>query len=216
MKLLLATSNPHKLAEIQAVMDSPEIRWITLADLPVKLAEPVEDQDTFEGNAAKKACHYAEETGYVTLADDSGLEVDALGGAPGVHSARYSGKEGPRSVVDRANNRKLLQEMRGKANRSARFVCVMAVWVPGEQKPWNTARGTIEGRILSLEELDPVAPEKGRGENGFGYDPLFQVEAVGCTTAQLAPEQKNRISHRGNAARDMWRHLRLLVKQSEQ
>lgn len=213
MKLLLATSNPHKLQEIQAIMDDPEIRWLTLAELPVTLPEPVEDADTFEGNARKKARHYADATGYITLADDSGLEVDALGGEPGVHSARYSGTEGPRPAVDRANNRKLLQAMRGKANRSARFVCAMAVWVPGEEKAWNTVRGTIEGRILSLDEVDPATPEKGRGTNGFGYDPLFHVDALGCTTAELPPEEKNRISHRGNAARDMWRHLRLLVKQ---
>lgn len=216
MKLLLATSNPHKLHEIQAIMDEREIRWLTLDELPVHLPEPVEDADTFEGNAIKKARHYAEATGHITLADDSGLEVDVLGGAPGVLSARYSGKEGPRAIVDRENNRKLLREMRGKANRTARFVCAMAVCVPGEEKPWNVARGTIEGRILAMDELDPVSPEKGHGENGFGYDPLFYVDALGRTTAELAPEEKNRVSHRGNAAREMWRQLRLLVKQTGQ
>ncbi len=216
MKILLATTNPHKFDEIRAVMNDPSLEWMTLSDWPDPIEEPVEDGATFEDNAALKARYYAQATGLATLADDSGLEVDALDGRPGVHSARYSGKQGSRETVDLANNRKLLNEMRGKVNRAARFVCAMAVHRPGDDRPWAMVRGTIEGRILSTDELDPASPERGRGGNGFGYDPLFQLDAMGKTTAELEPDHKNRISHRGNAARDMWRQLRLLIKSGEQ
>jgi len=216
MKILLATTNPHKIEEVRALMPSDGIVWLTLNDLDQTIPEPVEDADTFEGNAALKARYYADHTSLITLADDSGLEVDALEGEPGVRSARYSGKEGPRHVVDAANNRALLAKMRGKVRRGARFVCAMALHKPGDDEPWAMVRGTVEGRILAMSELDPVCPEKGRGTQGFGYDPLFHLDALGQTTAQLDPDHKNRISHRGNAARDMWRQLRLLIQSESQ
>ncbi|MEO0586963.1 MAG: RdgB/HAM1 family non-canonical purine NTP pyrophosphatase, partial [Planctomycetota bacterium] len=201
MKLLLATTNPHKLDEIRQIMDDPTIEWVTLDTLGDSIEEPVEDQATFAGNAALKAKYYAEAAGLLTLADDSGLAVEALDGAPGVRSARYSGQSGPRARVDLANNRKLLSEMRGKANRAARFVCAMCVWDPEAGEAWAEAEGEVRGRILALAELDAASPERGRGSNGFGYDPIFMLDSMGMTTAELSADEKNRISHRGNAAR---------------
>ncbi|CAN0561652.1 unnamed protein product, partial [Laminaria digitata] len=188
------------------------------------ITEPVEDQDTFEGNAALKARHYAQQTDRICLADDSGIEVDALGGAPGVISARYSGVRGPRTKIDPANNVKLLEELEGVPTdqRLARFVCAMCLVIPAPQRenvpvfdklvrPGDdlvrlVVRGTVEGRILRPEEADDERfPERGRGENGFGYDPLFVLpgdhDFAGLTTAQLTEAQKNAISHRGHASR---------------
>ncbi len=218
MNVLLATSNPHKLEEITAVIDTPALRWRTLdwlaREYGDRFTEPVEDRDTFEGNALKKAAHYAGQSGWVAVADDSGLAVDALGGAPGVISARYSGVSGPRSEVDPANNAKLLRELEGVpvAERTARFVCVMAMVWPsrkgdvGEHEPL-VVRGEVVGRILLPEEADDVErPERGRGDQGFGYDPLFVLpdehpEFPGTTTAELTAAQKNALSHRGVASR---------------
>ncbi|MEM6757550.1 MAG: RdgB/HAM1 family non-canonical purine NTP pyrophosphatase [Planctomycetota bacterium] len=213
MKLLLATTNPHKLDEIRQIMDDPTIDWLTLGEIDQPIAEPVEDQDTFAGNARLKARHYAEASGMLTLADDSGLSVEILDGAPGVISARYSGVTGPRAKVDVANNRKLLAEMRGKVKRDARFVCAMCVWDPDAGDAWAESEGEVRGRILSLAELDAASPEKGRGANGFGYDPLFMLDSMGMTSAELSPDEKNRISHRGNAARAIWPRLRLRLMQ---
>lgn len=228
MNILLATSNPHKLDEILAVIDVPAMQWHTLDWLTREygdaFTEPVEDRDTFEDNALLKAQDYAQQSGWVTVADDSGLEVDALGGAPGVLSARYSDTAGPRSAVDPANNAKLLRELRNipAQQRTARFVCAMAMaWPPTHPAPGSennheapphapiVVRGTVEGRILLPEEADDAAqPQLGRGTNGFGYDPLFVLPSdhgdfPGMTAAQLTPEQKNAISHRGNAARKL-------------
>jgi XTP/dITP diphosphohydrolase len=209
MKILVATSNPHKLEEIRAVFATlpPLIEGIELVGLDTlgkKIDEPEENQDTFEGNAALKASYYAQKSGMLCLADDSGLEVDALGGEPGVRSARYAGVAGPRSVVDPANNQLLLEKLRGVPpdKRTARFVCAMAL--DGPQSPsdtYATVRGTVEGRIIP----DGEPP---RGANGFGYDPLFFIPEIGKTTAELTQEEKNRISHRGRAARKMWEALR--------
>lgn len=227
MNLLLATSNPHKHDEILAVWstrlaepDAPTINFLTLADLDLDIPEPIEDQPTFEGNAALKADYYASHANLPCIADDSGLEVDALNGAPGVISARYAGKTGPRSSVDPANNRKLLTEL-GQLparDRSARFVCAMALAWPtanGDNHPVPpiVVRGTIEGRILGpgdegFLDANPPAGFRGRGQNGFGYDPLFLVPRLNKTTAELAPNEKNAISHRGQAARLLWDHLR--------
>jgi len=232
MEILLATSNPHKLEEIAAVIGDPAVRFALLKDVdPVgKIAEPVEDQPTFQGNAELKARYYARKTGMLCLADDSGLEVDALGGAPGVISARYSGAVGGRDVVDPANNRKLLAELGDtpRNQRTARFVCVLCLAAPPGTVPagWvafhsgttpqtiEIARGTVEGRILFAHECaNSARPEAGRGTNGFGYDPLFELpdnhpRFPGQTTAELSPEQKNSLSHRGAAARIMWGRLR--------
>lgn len=230
MKILLATSNPHKLAEIAAVITDPSLTLVTLADIGLDIAEPVEDQPTFEGNAQLKAQYYADAAGLSCFADDSGLEVDALDGAPGVYSARYSGMTGGRSIVDPANNQKLLNELGDlpRAQRTARFVCAMAMCfpTPGTSETPASAkgvrnlfhapivvRGTIEGRILGPgDEGYAIDNPKGIGENGFGYDPLFFVPALGKTTAQLSPEHKNRISHRGNASRLMWQQIKQLLK----
>ena len=211
MQVILATTNPHKLEEVRAATGEAAVQWRLLdevaAELGRDLAEPVEDQDTFEGNALLKARHYAGLTGRACVADDSGLEVDALGGEPGVRSARYSGTTGPRAVVDPANNARLLRELADVPlpNRSARFVCALCYHDPAEDRTL-TVRGTVAGRILLPGEADdPAHPEHGRGSNGFGYDALFVLPAdheyAGLTTAQLAPEQKNTISHRGVAAR---------------
>lgn len=215
MKLLLATSNPHKFREIRAVIPDALVHLHSLTDLPAgeSLPEPVEDQPTFDGNATLKARYYAAHTGEMTLADDSGLEVDALDGAPGVRSARYSGHRGSRAEVDLANNRLLLQQLGDipPEQRTARFVCAMALCAPGEDQPRALVRGTLEGRIITPQQAaDPAAPERGIGANGFGYDPLFFLPNLNCTSAQLTPSKKNAISHRGLAARNMADQLQRL------
>ncbi|MEM8781223.1 MAG: non-canonical purine NTP pyrophosphatase [Planctomycetota bacterium] len=225
-RVLLASSNPHKLEEIQAVIPADVLEIVTLDALNRQyqdaFVEPVEDADTFEGNALLKARSYANQSGWVTIADDSGLAVDFLDGRPGVHSARYSGMKGPRNRVDTANNRKLLDELENVPvnQRDAHYVCVMAIAWPEHEKlakqyrPPITARGEFHGRILLPEEADdPSQPETGRGDQGFGYDPLFVLpenhpEFPGTTTAELTDTQKNRLSHRGVATRALLEELR--------
>ena len=219
MKLLIASSNPHKVQEIiDAFVADAGVG--SSGDLPVEVVgldslgrhipEPTEDQPTFEGNASIKARYYAQATGSLVLAEDSGLEVDALDGEPGVRSARYSGTKGVRGERDLANNRLLLQRLNSASTRrrTARFVCAMVMAGASEEctaEVLDVVRGVIEGRILRLDEVaDPRYPENGRGKNGFGYDPLFLVPHLDMTTAELTPEQKNTISHRGQAARRMW------------
>jgi XTP/dITP diphosphohydrolase len=149
-----------------------------------------EDGATFEENARKKAEHYsAFVPGEIVLADDSGLEVDALGGAPGVHSARYAATSSAENADDRANNARLLRELSHAVDRAARFVCVIAVAQGG--RTLATFRGEAQGRILA----EP------RGSSGFGYDPLFFFAALGKTFAELTPEEKAAVSHRGAAFR---------------
>lgn len=219
MQILLATSNPHKLDEIIAIwhdqsleddnyknVSSIELIDLGTVDPNQTITEPVEDQSTFEGNAQLKARHYSAAAGIITLADDSGLEVDALGGQPGVRSARFAGTTGPRAEVDQANNERLLKELQDvpAQQRTARFVCVMALCMPPSAntaaRVVATVRGTVEGRIIGPGELP-------RGQHSFGYDPLFFVPELGVTTAQLSPEEKNAISHRGKAARLMHQRL---------
>ncbi len=222
-QILIATGNPHKVEEIHAIFDMlpshdrPHVRLVGLSDIPGGLAipEPHEGELTFEGNAALKARYYSDMSGLPTLADDSGLAVDALGGAPGVLSARYSGLCGPRKVVDPANNMKLMEVMRGvpKELRGARFVCVLALGIPGVAQALEVTRGEFPGRLLlDAECADPGRPELGRGENGFGYDPLLWLDDAGCTSAQLRPEEKNARSHRGAAVRLMAPRIVALVK----
>ncbi len=219
MKILLATTNPHKLDEIKQVFDACNetsggdtlsIDFVLLGELDKEIIEPVEDEETFEGNAILKAKYYAEKSGYPCLADDSGLEVDSLGGAPGIYSARYSGVDGDRAIVDIENNKKLMRELSEKksADRVGRFVCAMAFVTPISSEG-VVVRGKFEGRIiLDSEADDATASYKGRGKNGFGYDPLFWLDDAKCSSAELTPEEKNARSHRGDASRLMWEALK--------
>ncbi|MCP4590983.1 MAG: XTP/dITP diphosphatase [bacterium] len=182
--LLIATSNLGKLREIREVLADVDVALTTLDEWG-ELPEAVEDGATFEANARKKALHYARLTGLRTLADDSGLEVDALGGQPGVISARFAGPAQDSS----ANNAKLIADLQGvpAAERSARFRCVIAIADPGEVRA--VASGVLKGEII----------DQPRGACGFGYDPYFLLPELGRTTAELDPAYKNRISHRGLA-----------------
>jgi non-canonical purine NTP pyrophosphatase (RdgB/HAM1 family) len=191
-QILFATTNPHKIAEVRAALGPLGFEVRSLDSLDRAPEEPEENEATFHGNARLKARYYAKETGLECLAEDSGLEVDALSGAPGVHSARYSGEVGTRAGRDCANNEKLLRELTGvpPAERTARFVCAMCVAAP-DGRIVAEATGTYDGLIA-------LAP---RGENGFGYDPLLYLPDLGRTSAELSAEEKNARSHRGKAAR---------------
>lgn len=184
--LVVATFNPHKLAEIRAILPGLPAELRALGSFPGAVPAE-EDGDTLEANAAKKALAAARFTGLPALADDTGLEVDALGGAPGVRSARYAGERA--SCAE--NNLKLLAALAGlpPERRAARFACVTALALPAGGL--RSARGTLEGRIAA-------AP---RGANGFGYDPLFEVGAGPRTLAELGEAEKNAASHRGAALR---------------
>lgn len=192
--LLFATTNPHKVEEVAAILAPLGIEVVGLDTLEERPPEPVEDGATFADNARRKAVAYARATRRHVLADDSGLEVDALGGGPGVHSARYAGTGATRAERDAANNRRLLEALRGVPDerRGARFVCVLVLAAPDGRVLAET-RGTFEGRIAH-------AP---RGANGFGYDPLLELTGEGRTSAELEPAEKNARSHRGAAARAM-------------
>lgn len=185
-RIILATGNRGKLREIQSLLGDA---WILIpqSDLGIDPAE--ENGATFVENAVIKARHAAAHSGLPAIADDSGLEVDALHGAPGIRSARYAGQFG--QGADAANNAKLLAELAGvpAANRSARFRCVIAFVRDADDAAPVIAEGTWEGRIAT----------RCSGENGFGYDPLFIDPESGLTVGQLDPEQKNLCSHRGVA-----------------
>ena len=192
--IVLATGNPGKLREIRQVLAEMPVRVADLNEF-AEIDELPEDGATFAENARSKALHYARATGQWCLADDSGLVVDALDGAPGVRSARYAAEECPPGADhrqrDTANNAKLLRELEDTPDdaRTARFVCHLALGSP--QRVLIETFDTVEGVIAR-------AP---RGENGFGYDPVFFVPERDCTAAQLSAEEKNRISHRGKAVR---------------
>ncbi|MEI7880696.1 MAG: RdgB/HAM1 family non-canonical purine NTP pyrophosphatase [bacterium] len=184
MKLLIATGNRHKFQEISAILAVPHLTFINL--LQIDGAPPVvEDGETFEANAIKKAVTLARYSGMWTLADDSGLEVDALHGAPGVYSARYAGEPSD----DDANNRKVMGAMEGVLNRQARFRCAIALSDPCGVA--RTVSGACEGHLLSAT----------RGAGGFGYDPLFVPNGYEQTFAELPTGIKNAISHRACALR---------------
>ena len=184
MELVLATQNQGKVKELKALLGEA-YKVYSLADYP-GLPEVVEDGATFAENALKKARAAAVFTQKVALADDSGLEVDLLGGAPGVHSARFAGEE----KDDQKNNQRLLKDLAGLAleQRTARFRCVIAIASPKGEK-YDVAHGTCEGLI----GFEP------KGTGGFGYDPLFIVPEYQQTFAELGPAVKNKISHRGRA-----------------
>lgn len=199
VELLVATTNRGKLAEIEAHLQGSPLRVVPL-DRLATWPEVAEDGATFEENALKKARALAAFSGMPTLADDSGLEVDALGGAPGVHSARYSGEE----ADDRKNNEKLLRELAGvpRERRTARFVCVLALCLPGDgERRERLFRGECEGWIA-------FAP---RGENGFGYDPVFFYPPFGKTLGEVDRETKGRVSHRGKALQRLVKSLPTLL-----
>ncbi len=186
MPLLIATYNRGKLAEYAELLREVPVELVSLADLGIEL-EVAETGATFAENALLKARAFCDATGLVTVADDSGLEVDALQGAPGVYSARYAGP----GASDEDRYRKLLEELEDipRSERTARFRCVIAIaWPDGRRA---LTEGAIEGEIA-------CAP---RGEHGFGYDPVFYLPDRGCTMAELPPEIKNQISHRAVAAR---------------
>lgn len=203
--ILIASGNPHKVEEIGAVLGELGLECIGLADLDEDFDEPAEDGNTFEANAAIKAMVYAGMTGRLCLADDSGLEIDALDGRPGVYSARYADAPGdlPRADRDRLNNERVLRELNGvaPAERSARFVCALCL-ARANGQIIEQVRGTFEGRI-------GVPPRVPSGGNGFGYDPLFLVGPhFERTSAELSPAEKNAMSHRGEALRRLADRLR--------
>jgi XTP/dITP diphosphohydrolase len=184
MKIVLATTNKSKVKEIRALTSELPVEILTLQDFPT-IVLPPEDGFIFKDNAIKKARFVSEKTGLAVLADDSGLEVYELDGRPGIRSSRYAGD----GATDSDNNAKLLKELSGipLARRKARFVCVLAFVEPSGNE--ITFEGTCEGLIGFVPS----------GTCGFGYDPIFIVPEIGKTMAELSPEDKNRISHRGRA-----------------
>lgn len=196
-RLLLATRSRHKIAELQQMLALPGVELVSPDDVGIE-GEPVEDAATFQANAEIKVRYYASRSGLPTLADDFGLEVDALEGGPGVTTKRYAGA----AASDEDNNRKLLAALAELPveQRGARYVCVLAYLGP-ESSEVNFSTGTFEGRIAASP----------RGQGGFGYDPIFEPldsSAVGRTVAQMSATEKNAWSHRGQAARLMAARLR--------
>jgi XTP/dITP diphosphohydrolase len=187
-KIIFATGNAGKMKEIRMILADLDYEIVSMKEAGIDI-EIVEDGKTFEENALKKATAIMKETGTLVLADDSGLEIDYFDKAPGVYSARYLGEDTPYEI----KNKIILERMEGveEEKRTARFVCVIAAAFPdGTTK---TVRGTIEG----------IIGHESRGENGFGYDPIFYLPEYGCTSAELSPEEKNKISHRGKALQQM-------------
>ena len=192
-KLIFATGNAGKMKEIREILGSPDLEILSQKEAGIE-THAEENGTTFEENALIKARAVAEQTDALVLADDSGLEIDYLGGEPGVYSARYLGEDTPYEI----KNQKNLDRREGvpEEKRTARFVCVIAAVLPDGRT--FTTRGTIEG-IIGWES---------RGEGGFGYDPIFFVPEYHCSTAELSMEQKNEISHRGKALRAMKEELK--------
>lgn len=200
-KIIFATGNAGKMREIREILGDTDMEILSMKEAGIE-ADIAEDGATFEENAVIKAKSVArilaeradeEHSGAIVMADDSGLEIDALNGEPGIYSARYMGEDAPYSV--KSGN--LIERLTGVPDekRTARFVCAIAAVMPTGEV--ITTQGVIEGRI-GYEE---------KGDNGFGYDPIFYVPEYGCTTAQLTEEQKNRISHRGKALEAMREEL---------
>ena len=195
MKIFLATGNKHKIDEIKAIFKNvKDIEILSIKD-GIEIPEVVEDGDTFEANSAKKALEIAKFTGMLTIADDSGLCVDALNGEPGVYSARYSGE----GATDASNNAKLIKNLQGIENRKAHFVSVITLGKPDGRA--YSFRGEVEGEIIDIP----------RGDTGFGYDPHFYVAEYGKTLAEM-PEMKNVISHRANALKKLEVELEEILK----
>lgn len=193
-KIIVATGNEGKMKEIRDILRGEDIQFTSLREEQLQDVEIIEDGTTFEENAIIKARAISDLTGQMVLADDSGLEVDYLDKAPGIYSARYMGEDTPYTI----KNNHIIEQLQGVEGdaRSARFVCVIACAFPDGRN--ITVRGVIEGQIGTEE----------KGENGFGYDPIFYVPEFGCTTAELPPEEKNRVSHRGKALKAMYEVLK--------
>lgn len=196
-KIVFATNNAHKMEEVAAMLGG-EYRLVTLRECGITEEIP-ENEPTIEGNALQKARYVHERTGADCFADDTGLEVDALGGAPGVHSARYATD----GHDFEANMRLLLRNMEGKSDRRARFRTVIALILDGEEYVFE---GVVEGRIT----------EQPAGDHGFGYDPVFVPEGETETFAEMTPERKNAISHRGRAVRRFADFMRLYDARTEE
>ncbi len=204
MKLLVATTNPGKIAELRGMLEEADIgiEAAGLGDLN-EFNEVEEDGESFAENARKKAVGYSNQSGLLTVADDSGLVIDALGGRPGVKSARFSGeKSNDRSLIDHKNIAKVLELMEGvpSEKRTARFVCSLCL-ADGEKVLLET-NGICEGIIT----------EKEKGENGFGYDPVMYIPELGKTMGELCAEEKNSISHRGKALRNLIGKLNGIIR----
>ena len=194
-KLLIATGNPGKVKELRVLLDGLDVELVTPHDLGIDM-EVVEDGHTYQENAGKKALAYSQASGLVCLADDSGLEVDALGGAPGLYSARYAppqtGTGTAHKATDADRRAYMLKNLNGKPGPwTAHFHATVAIGVPGAES-MLFAEGNCYGQII---------PEE-RGENGFGYDPIFFIPETNCTMAELSMEQKNRLSHRALAVKN--------------
>lgn len=191
-RIIFATGNQDKMREIREILADVDGEICSLKDLDIQ-ADIVEDGSSFEENARIKATAIRDLTGEIVLADDSGLEIDYLNGEPGIYSARYMGED----TSYRIKNANLMERLTGVPDekRTARFVCAIAAAFPDGRVV--TVRGTMEGRIAYEE----------KGENGFGYDPIFFLPEYGCTSAELSPEEKNKISHRGKALRAMREEL---------
>ena len=187
-RLIFATGNEHKMVEIREILGELPVEILSMKDVGIK-ADIVENGNTFEENALIKAKEVCKLAGEMVLADDSGLEIDYLNGVPGIYSARYMGED----TSYRIKNQNLIDRLEGVPDekRTARFVCAIAAAFPDGRS--FVVRGTIEG-IIGYEE---------RGANGFGYDPIFYLPERGVSTAEIPPEEKNSISHRGNALRKM-------------
>ena len=192
-KIIFATGNKDKMREIREILADMDVQVVSMKEAGIQ-ADIVENGSTFEENAVIKAKTICEMTGEITLADDSGLEIDYLNKEPGIYSARYMGEDTSYHI----KNANLIKRLEGVPDekRTARFVCAVAAAFPDGRV--ETVRRTMEGRI-GYEE---------KGENGFGYDPIFYLPEYGCTSAQLPREEKNRISHRGKALRAIKEELR--------
>lgn len=195
-KIIVATGNKDKVREIKSIFNkcgANDMDILTMKEAGIN-ADIVENGSTFEENALIKARAVAALCDCIVLADDSGLEVDALGGEPGIYSARYMGED----TSYRIKNKAIVDRLEGVPDekRSARFVCAVAVCCPDGFE--TTVRGVMEGRIGYAED----------GENGFGYDPIFYLPEYGCSSAAISPDEKNKISHRGKAFREVYKILR--------
>jgi XTP/dITP diphosphohydrolase len=190
-RIVLASSNAGKLREFRALLEPGDFEVVSQGELGIESAE--EPHLTFVENALAKARHAAARSGLPALADDSGLCVQALGGAPGVHSARFAGPD----ASDAANNAELLRRMQDRSDRLGHYVCVLVAVRSADDPEPLLADGRWHGEIL----------REPRGSGGFGYDPLFYVPECGCTAAELTAERKNRVSHRGLAMRELARRL---------